>query len=389
MICSLDKWARDAGPSRIPTDQKEGGMNILHVTRIAGMGGAEKVIRQVCGATRRQFERIILCAADGGGFSAFDGYIDRYYEIPDMQYKDPHTFFKIFFQLRDILKKERIDIIHVHHRMAALYVRILNIYFHKTIIYTGHGTHGDKRILTRFSLHGFHIITVGDKVKRNLKDFYKVKAADITVINNTVEGFDGIIYKDPRLACMKREGNILVGNIARLSKEKGQKYFIMAAEAVLGKYKNVKFLIIGDGNDRNYLENLVREKGISNHVFFLGFRDDVRNLILQMDILVLSSLREGLPLTPIEAFSVGKAIIASNIDGTNEVIEDGVNGLLYEPYMANELAERICDMIGNPRKWEKMCKNAMRSYKDRFSYEAFCEKYRDYYNRFCDMDRDS
>lgn len=361
-------------------------MKILHVTRVISIGGTEKVVRQICEASRGQFERIILCAADGGGIPAFDGYIDRYYEIPDMQDKDPLTFFKILFQLNNIIKKENIDIIHVHHRMAAVYIRILNRFFHKTMVYTGHGTHGDKKLLTRFALHGCYIIAVGEKVRKNLVDFYKIKATDITVINNTVERFDGIVCEDPGLVCLKKEGNVLVGNIARLSKEKGQRYFIMAAAAVIKKYKNVKFLLIGDGRDRKGLEELAEAKGISDKVLFLGFRDDVRSLILQMDILVLSSLREGLPLTPIEAFSVGRAVIASDIDGTNELIEDGVNGLLYDPYRPEDLAERICDMIAAPERWEKMCRNALTRYEDKFSYETFCEHYRKYYHRVCSVD---
>lgn len=361
-------------------------MRILHITRVVSIGGTEKVIRQICEVSRGQFERMILCAADGGGISTFNGCIDKYYEIDDMQKKDPFIFFKILFTLSDVIRKEHIDVIHVHHRMAAMYIKILNIFFHKTLIYNGHCIHEDKRSLTKIALNGYHIIAVGNKVKKNLVDFHKIDSRHIKVIPNTVDKSDGIASEDQRLSQLKKNGNILVGNVGRLSKQKGQRYFLQAASSVIKKFPNVFFILVGDGECREELERFVDEMSINDRVIFLGFRDDVRDLMHQFDILVLSSLWEGLPLVPIEAFSVGKAVIASNIDGTDEIVEDGINGILYDPYGADLLAEKICHVISDPKEWARLSQNALESYEKKYSYQIFSDRYKEYYHDVCSID---
>ncbi len=267
-----------------------------------------------------------------------------------------------------------------------MYIKILNNFFHKILIYNGHCIHEDKRSLTKIALNGYHIVAVGDKVKKNLVDLHKIDSRYIKVIPNTVDRFDGFAVEDQRLSQLKKDGNILVGNVGRLSKEKGQSYFLQAASLVIKKFPNVFFILVGDGECREELQRSVDEMSIDDRVIFLGFRDNVRSLMLQFDMLVLSSLWEGLPLVPIEAFSVGKAVIASNIDGTDEIVEDGVNGMLYDPHRADLLAEKICRAISDPKEWTRLSKNALESYERKYSYQAFSDRYREYYHDVCSVD---
>ena len=114
-------------------------------------------------------------------------------------------------------------------------------------------------------------------------------------------------------------------------------------------------------------------------VIFLGYRADIQNLISQLDFIVLSSLWEGFPLTPIEAFSVRKTVVATGVDGTLEIVRDGENGLLIKPRNIIELVERICWMIEHPEEKERMEKSAKRTFENEFSFEIFAQSYKKYY----------
>lgn len=112
----------------------------------------------------------------------------------------------------------------------------------------------------------------------------------------------------------------------------------------------------------------------------MGFRKDIKSTIFQCDVLVLSSIYEGLPLTPMEAFSVSKAVIGSNIDGTNEVIENQYNGLLFENKNYQDLASCIENVYKNRELLQKLNSNAYITYKEKFGIEAFSKKYLEFYS---------
>ena len=99
----------------------------------------------------------------------------------------------------------------------------------------------------------------------------------------------------------------------------------------------------------------------------------------QLDLIVLTSLWEGLPLTPIEAFSVGKTIVATAVDGTIEIVDDEVNGILVTPKNIEEIADGIKKLIFDDNKRHKLELNARLKYEEKFSFNSFCKKYESYY----------
>ena len=103
-------------------------------------------------------------------------------------------------------------------------------------------------------------------------------------------------------------------------------YFIEAADVINKKNTKIKYYIIGSGGKEKDLKQMVQKKKLENYIKFMGFRADVQNIMSQSDLIVLSSLWEGLPLTPIEAFSVGKTIVATSVDGTVEIVKNKENG---------------------------------------------------------------
>ena len=119
---------------------------------------------------------------------------------------------------------------------------------------------------------------------------------------------------------------------------------------------------------------------MQDKVLFLGYRNDIQNVMSQLDFVVLSSLWEGLPLTPIEAYSVGKTVVGTAVDGTPEIICDGVDGYLVEPRNPMQLAEKMNKLIENPEMRESMGIQAVKRYQEEFSFEKMNQLYVKFYN---------
>nr|WP_081366092.1 glycosyltransferase family 4 protein [Clostridium butyricum] len=353
--------------------------NILYFTRTMGIGGTEKVVMQLCRYFNNKFNKIIVCSNGGIHEDELQKLGIKHYKIDDIEDKNPIIIFKTLISLYKIIKNENIDIVHTHHRMAAFYSEILNKLINFKFIHTAHNTFHNKKTLTKFALNNAEIIAVGEKVKENLLELYELDMDQINVIYNGIEKYTGEISVVPEIKKFKDEGYFIVGNIGRLSKQKGMEYYIKAIPESIKKYQKIKFYIIGDGEDKLELIKLAKELRIENNVIFLGYRNDVINIIKQLDLIVLSSLWEGLPLTPIEAFSEGKTIIATDVDGTSEIVKDQYNGLLIVSKDSNEIAMNIIKIIDNKSLKDNLQKNAYKTYSQKFSIDIFNSSYEKYY----------
>ncbi|WP_242976797.1 glycosyltransferase family 4 protein [Clostridium sp. 3-3] len=353
--------------------------NILYFTRTMGIGGTEKVVMQLCRYFNNKFNKIIICSNGGIHEDELQKLGIKHYKIDDIEDKNPIIIFKTLISLYKIIKNENIDIVHTHHRMAAFYSEILNKLMNFKFIHTAHNTFHNKKTLTKFALNNAEIIAVGEKVKENLLELYELDTDKINVIYNGIEKYTGEISVVPEIKKFKDKGYFIVGNIGRLSKQKGMEYYIKAIPESIKKYRKIKFYIIGDGEDKLELIKLAKELGIEDNVIFLGYRNDVINIIKQLDLIVLSSLWEGLPLTPIEAFSEGKTIIATDVDGTSEIVKDQYNGLLIVSKDSNEIAMNIIKIIDNKSLKDNLQKNAYKTYSQKFSIDIFNSSYEKYY----------
>jgi glycosyltransferase involved in cell wall biosynthesis len=135
---------------------------------------------------------------------------------------------------------------------------------------------------------------------------------------------------------------------SRLNRMKGIEYFLESAVAVLKQFPDIKFVIAGDGANRPELEAYAAKLGIASNVLFTGFRTDLPDLLREADISVLPSLSEGLSNSLLEAMSAGVPVIATNVGGNPEIVEDGVSGILVPVRDSAALAEAMVRMFANP-----------------------------------------
>lgn len=345
--------------------------NILHISRTMDIGGAERIVYQLATDLKNEFSNVHVASTGGLWVSRLKESGVNHHKIADIDSKKPKVILSTLKSLHNIIKTNNINIIHTHHRMAAFYVRLLQ-HIHPNIkhIYTAHNVFKDKLFLYRYSLKDTHIIAVGNAVEDNLLHDVGVKNVKVIYngvkLNKTSEKIEEIIaYNGIRMGC-----------IARLSEQKGIKYLIES----MGKLRTqrIKLFIVGSGELQEQLMMQVNSLGLADKITFLGYRKDVVACMNSFDFMVSSSLYEGLALNVIEAFMVGKTIVATDIPGVNEIVNEK-NGILVPVKDSERLAEAIKLLASNSLLRKTLARHARKDYEERFSYPIFIDSYKRYY----------
>ncbi|OGN04579.1 MAG: hypothetical protein A3B99_04405 [Candidatus Yanofskybacteria bacterium RIFCSPHIGHO2_02_FULL_44_12b] len=165
----------------------------------------------------------------------------------------------------------------------------------------------------------------------------------------------------------------IVGTIANFYPPKGLEYFILTAE----KFKDIEdtaFIIIGDGQERQKLELMIAEHGLSHKIFLLGQIPEASKFITAFDVFVLPSVKEGFPWALIEAMAAKTPVIATNVGAVPEIIEDGKNGFMVEPKNPDQIANRIREILGNDRLRQELSIQAHQTVLFKFSEDKMVKE---------------
>jgi glycosyltransferase involved in cell wall biosynthesis len=165
----------------------------------------------------------------------------------------------------------------------------------------------------------------------------------------------------------------VIGLVGRLEPEKGHHCFLDAARLLLTQHGGCRFWIVGTGSLQQELRDYAEKLGIARQVEFLGLRDDIPALLAQMTVVAQPSLSEAFSLSLVEAMSMGKPCVASNIGGIKEILVDRENGLLVEPGKPRVLAERIAWLLEHPDEARRMGEAAARTAAERFDAGVMTE----------------
>jgi glycosyltransferase involved in cell wall biosynthesis len=166
----------------------------------------------------------------------------------------------------------------------------------------------------------------------------------------------------------------LIGTVGRLTAVKGHEHFLAGAQRLLRHRRDLRFVIVGDGPLLNDLKGKARDLNIADHVTFLGHRDDTYDLMGTMDIFVLPSLHEGIPMVILEAMALARPIVASRVGGIPEVITDFVHGLLIPAADPEELAEGCRKFLDDRCLAERCGKAGQLRVQEEFSAESMAAK---------------
>jgi len=220
------------------------------------------------------------------------------------------------------------------------------------------------------------IVAVSEENRRTLETVYGLPPATIEVVYNGADlsRFDGAPANGLRTELGLQPGQPVILSVARLLPNKGHRYLIEAAPAILGRLPGVHFVFAGDGEEQAALEAQIEAGGLGSHFSFLGFRPDVENLLHGADLFVLPSLAEGFALSLIEALAAGLPVVATDVGGAGEVIEDGRNGYLIPPADAPALADAVCRALAADSGERQAMSDAARATAARFSAQATAER---------------
>ncbi|MBM4340836.1 MAG: glycosyltransferase [Deltaproteobacteria bacterium] len=285
--------------------------------------------------------------------------------------------FRTVSQILEIMEKEEIDILHTHEVRSDILGLICAKIKRIPVVTTLHGwiknsmkdsflVFCDKNILRFFD----HVIAVSTMIKTDVLK-HGVSTKNITVLYNSliIDRYKPNINDNSfREELGIGKETLLVGNIGRLSPEKGQYDFIMAAEQVLKRYDNIKFLIIGSGPERDSLERLVCSKGMHDWIIFTGYRNDMLRIYNSLDLVVQSSHTEGMPNVILEAMLMEVPVIATNVGGTSEAVKDDITGVLVEPHNPEVLGEQIIKFITEQERFKDYSKRGRKTIMENFDF---------------------
>lgn len=339
--------------------------NILFSYKVCGKGGgAEKNIIEVSEHIAKYHNVVFLLAG---------GYIDpRLAAIGKIYFFPSRGRLPLFpvdvFYMAYVIWREKIDLIHAHHRYSAFLASLLRHFVKVKLLTTVHNRFPDKG---KISLWGDKAIAVSQGVADWLIQKCKVAPHKIITIHNGIK--PPLLYPANELAKLKSKLKIPVEavvlcSVGRLTRQKDYPNLIKAL--ALLKSKNWFLLLVGDGEDRDMLIQMVKASNLTEHVHFLGLRRDVDQIMQASDIFVLSSAWEGFPYVIIEALANGLPIVGTDVGGNSEGILDNITGFLVPPANSVALAERIDHLIKNSALRANFSNNGRKLFHEKFLDEA-------------------
>jgi glycosyltransferase involved in cell wall biosynthesis/peptidoglycan/xylan/chitin deacetylase (PgdA/CDA1 family) len=361
-----------------------GPVNILYIIWSLGLGGAERVvINLVKGLDKHKFNPIVCCLNEKGRFA--EELEKEGIKIIALNKKSKIDM-GVIRQLGKIIRENNVQIVHTHLWGGNFWGRIAaKISGVPVVIATEHNTdvwkNGFYLALDRWlSRWTDRIIAVSQSVKefyvkkgiapKKIEVIYNgidVNGSQVTSYELQVKGEFGI-----------RENETVIAVIGRLVPQKGHRYLFDALYELDGQY-SLKLLVVGDGPLLKSLKSQVTSHKLEEKVIFTGLRKDVKDILGMTDILVMPSLREGLPMVALEAMVAGVPIVATEVGGMPELVTNGQTGILVEPENKTALKKAITTLIDDHKLYQYLKDNAKKRITEQFSLEGMLQKTQELY----------
>ena len=358
---------------------------ILHTMKTAGPGGAETVVLNL--ATRldpRRFRSIALLPHESWlGKKLSENGVPTYF-AEGRAFRIPRAMVKV-------IRDQHVDLVH-SHLDQNFYGCLAGCLAGRKTLVTYHGPvelSGARRLKNAIELFVIRksasaVVVVCDFVGEMLKKigfpadkiFRIYNGISLAKLENASQG-------RLRDELGLRNGSKLVGMVANIRGSKGYEYFIRAARQVCAADPQTRFVAVGDIDQElaKPLWQLLDEFKLRDRVHFLGFREDVPEILRDLDVFVLSSTSEGLPLVTLEAMGAGKPVVVTRCGGPQEVVDEGRTGYVVPPADAGALAERIWELLRSPEEAANLGAAAREKVQREFSVERMVANYEELYER--------
>lgn len=361
-------------------------MRIVHLVIGGDLGGGQAIALRLAQAARERGDSVAFVAPEPGPFVELvraDGMT-----VHVLPLRRTYQAGKAL-RLARLLRRDRADVLHTHTLVAAnalgrVAARLAGVHVISHLHIENHFRPATRPLLRRLDNATARLcdglIAVSEDTRRAYED-QGYPAERIEVIPNGVDLDDGGPTSDLRDELGLPAGAPLVGEVARLCDVKGQRELIEAIASV----PEARLVLVGadleqDGAFEAELRREADRHGVSERVIFAGRRADVGGLLGQLDVVALPSWTEGLPLVVLEAMARRRAIVATPVGGTPEVVTDGETGLLVQPRDPEALAAAIRRLLADPDLRSRLGEAGRRRVAGRFTAEAMCRRVLDLYD---------
>jgi sugar transferase (PEP-CTERM/EpsH1 system associated) len=362
-------------------------VRVVHLIQGLEIGGLEMmVVNFLQRLDRSRFSPVVCCFDTLGDLTA--QVADRGIPVHLVQ-RRPGVDLGYIFTLAAFIRRTRPQILHLHNPTAFFYGTLAGKLARvPCIVYTEHGRDFSSGWKTRLANRVLgklvdRVVAVADYGKRYLAEEEGIAAAKITTIHN---GIDAARFaQDYDVDAIRSELGLtpdqpVIGIVARLDPIKNHALLIRAMARLAKQRADAVLLIIGDGPLRQELHSLRDELELAGQIRFLGARSDVPELLSALDLFVLCSKSEGLSLTLAEASAAARPIVATDVGGNSEVVEDGVSGVVIPSDDIEALVAALLKIVSDPELGRKMGRAGRERFERQFTLEGMVAAYQELYS---------
>jgi glycosyltransferase involved in cell wall biosynthesis len=362
---------------------------ILHTIETAGPGGAETVLLHLAARLDcDRFRSIVLLPGKGWLSERLEEAGVPVHFVDSNRWYD----FRVPRAMRDLIRREKIDLIHSHLPTQNFYSCLAGSLAGRKTVVTYHGaieldrSDGWKETIRLAGVRHMAdaVVVVCNYVGRLL---LKARFSPEKIVR-IYNGINVDRFRAPAPGRLRKELNLpdgakLVGCVANLRESKGHTFLIQAARMVIARVPDAHFVAVGDIDPEigRPLFALVDELHLQDRFHFLGFRRDVPEVLGELDVFVLPSVSEGFPLVALEAMAASRPVVATQCGGPEEVVEDGVTGMMIPPGDAGAIAAAVMELLANRELAAGLAARGLAKVEAGFTLEKMVGEYEALYQR--------
>lgn len=355
---------------------------IMYAILSLNYGGAEKmVVNTVKQLDKNTYHPIVACLDEKGEFA---------YELESLGIdvivfnRKPGLDFGLFFRIATFIINNNIDLIHTHNIEASFYAGTAAKLVRRPVVHTQHDpqlTFSLKKKIKVFltSLGAKKIVAVSKDIESVYRNSFRIKNNQLLTILNGIDTSlepEGSVTQKLKNNCNINPTDLVVGTVARFAEVKDLFTLIDSFIRVYEKRKDVHLLMVGDGPLDQELKDYASKSIVSQMIHFLGYRNDVINVLGTFDIFVNCSLSEGLSMTILEAMACHLPIVATAVGGNKELVRNNINGFLVPAKAPDTLANSILDAIPLSERFGDM---SYKIVKEKYSLSGMVKNYESIY----------
>ncbi|WP_046505511.1 glycosyltransferase [Paenibacillus riograndensis] len=349
-------------------------MKILHILEPSSIGGVERIVSDLYKNNSSNFEVFVAIPKKFKKSFMESFFLQDSVNLIELDYDNQRKFsFKRILFYRKVVREIKPDIIHTHSRKACINVALFlrnSIHF-RTQHMQDRDSIGlfDKLILAKNVDHWI-------STSKILKEYIQAQYGYVSI--NHI--YNGVEIPNVKKTDVKIEGVTKIGFVGRLNKQKGLDLLIPILKSIepllINKYK---FTVIGEGEEKIHLLELVNKLKLNDCVEFIGPKSDINSELIKFDFLLLPSRKEGLPLVMLEAMACGLPVVANNVGAIYEVIQNKVNGFIINS--ESDWLDLLPKLINGNIDLNKISVKATNLISSEFSVKRMCDEYCNSYQR--------